>query len=86
MERVDVLPGNPAVVRSVNLSIQSADGTRRVVGVWFPRQVPAAINVRPGIRVEPGSHVVARIHYKKTWKYEGEALTDQSTVGLYFID
>ena len=25
-----------------------------------------------------------RIHYKKTWQFEGKALTDRSTVGLYF--
>src|SRR4029077_3468823 len=25
-----------------------------------------------------------RIHYKKTWQFEGKALTDRSTVGVYF--
>ena len=25
-----------------------------------------------------------RIHYKKTWQFEGQALTDRSTVGVYF--
>jgi hypothetical protein len=84
--QLDLLPGNPAIVRSAVLSLRAADGTTRVLGTWFPRQSPAAIPLKPAVRVEPGSHIVARIHYKKSWKLEGEAVNDQSTIGLYSAD
>jgi hypothetical protein len=84
--RIDLLPGNPAIVRSAVLSVRGADGATRMAGTWFPRQSPAAISLKPPIRIEPGSHVVARIHYKKSWKFEGEVVMDQSTIGLYAAD
>jgi hypothetical protein len=84
--RVDLLPGNAAIVRSAVLSLRSPDGTTRMLGTWVPRQVPLAVTVKPPVRVEPGSHIVARIHYKKTWKYEGEAMSDLSLVGLYLAN
>jgi hypothetical protein len=81
--RLDLLPGTPAIVRSAVLSLKSADGTTRVLGTWFPRQTPGAIALKPAVRVDPGSHIVARIHYKKPWKLEGEVVQDRSTIGLY---
>jgi len=84
--QIDVLPGNPAILRSAAISLQGADGTLRVLGTWVPRQIPAAITLKPAVRIEPGSRIVARLHYKKTWKFEGEAMTDQSAIGLYFTD
>jgi hypothetical protein len=85
-DRFDVLPGTPAIVRSVTVSLRAADGTVRPLGTWFPRQHPQPIAIKPGIRADPGSQVIARIRYKKTWKYEGTAMTDLSSVGLYFSD
>lgn len=84
--RVDLLPGNAAIVRSAVLSLRSPDGTARVLGTWVPRQVPAAIGLKPPVRIEPGSQIVARIQYKKTWKYEGQSMSDLSLVGLYLAD
>jgi hypothetical protein len=84
--RLDLLPGNPAIVRSAVLSLRSPDGTTRVLGTWVPRQVPVTIGVKPPVRIDPGSQIVARIHYKKTWKYEGHPMSDLSLVGLYFAD
>jgi len=83
---IDLLPGTPAVVRDAVVSIRSSDGTTKVIGRWTPRQIPAVISVAPGTTLRPGADVVATIHYKKTWKYEGQALTDQSSLGLYFAD
>jgi hypothetical protein len=83
---IDVLPGNPLIVRSAVLSLRAADGTTRLLGTWMPRQVPAAIPLKPPVRVEPGAEIIARIHYKKTWKYEAERLTDRSQVGLYLAN
>jgi hypothetical protein len=84
--RVDLNPGNPAIVRSAVLSLRLPDGTTRMLGTWVPRQVPAAIALKPPVAVVPGSQIVARMHYKKTWKFEGEAMSDRSLVGLYVAD
>jgi hypothetical protein len=84
--RVDLLPGNAAIVRSAALSLRSPDGSSRVLGTWVPRQVPAAIPLTPPVRVEPGAQIVARMQYKKTWKHEGASMSDLSLVGLYLAD
>jgi hypothetical protein len=84
--RVDLLPGNPAIIRSAVLSLRSPDGTSRVLATWVPRQVPAAIVLKPPVRIDPGSQIVARMQYKKTWKHEGQLMSDLSLVGLYFAD
>jgi len=86
VSRVDLLPGNAAIVRSAVLSLRLPDGTSRMLGTWVPRQAPVAITVKPPVRVEPGSQIVARIHYKKNWKDEGESTSDLSLVGLYFAN
>jgi len=57
-----------------------------MLGTWFPRQTPVPLALKPPARLEPGSAIVARIHYKKSWKHEGQALTDRSSVGFYFAD
>jgi hypothetical protein len=81
---IDVLPGNPAIVREVELLVHSGDGAARAVGTWSPKQNPAPIVLTPVARLAPASRLVVRIHYKKTWKYEGQPMTDRSTIGLYF--
>ena len=83
---IDLLPGTPSVVRDVVVSIRTPDGAAKVIGRWTPRQIPAAVAVAPGTTLPPGADLIARIHYKKTWKYEGQALTDQSSLGIYFAD
>jgi len=84
VDAVDVLPGTPAIVREVTLSVQSADGRRTPLGTWTPRQNPAPVAVHSGTSIGPAMKIVAGIHYKKTWKYEGQPMTDQSRVGIYF--
>ncbi|HTG88757.1 MAG TPA: hypothetical protein VL914_01140 [Vicinamibacterales bacterium] len=84
--RIDLLPGTPTIVRSAAISLRSPDGSSRVLGTWVPRQAAAAITVKPAVQIEPGSRLIARIHYKKTWKLEGEAISDRSTIGLYTGD
>jgi hypothetical protein len=68
------------------VSLRSPDGTTRMLGTWIPRQTPVRIHLKPPVPIEPGSQIVARFHYKKTWKFEGEAMTDQSAIGLYSTD
>jgi hypothetical protein len=81
---IDVLPGTPAIVREVEFLLHSTNGPSVMVGTWTPRQNPAPVVLTPPARVTPGSDLVARVHYKKTWKYEGKPIADTSTIGLYF--
>lgn len=84
LNAIDIRPGNPAIVREVALLVGEPGGTPRMAGTWTPRQNPAPVVLTPALRIIPGSTLVARFHYKKTWKYEGQPMTDRSTLGLYF--
>lgn len=79
---VDLLPGNPAIVRSAVLRLKMADGTTRDLGTWMPGRTTALALPAP-VKVAAGASLVASIEYRRTWKYEGQVLTDQSTIGLY---
>lgn len=79
---VDLLPGNPAIVRSAVLTLKTADGATRDLGTWMPGRATALALAAP-LKVPAGASLVASIEYRRTWKYEGQVLTDQSTVGLY---
>jgi hypothetical protein len=83
---IDLLPGTPAVVRDATILVRTASAAPKIIASWTPRQSPAAIAVKPGTSLPQGAELIARIHYKKTWKYEGQAMTDQSSLGLYFSD
>ena len=52
---------------------------------WIPGQTPVDAG-QEGVRffVAAGAELVARVHYKKTYLYNGKPLTDSSAIGLYF--
>ena len=90
---VDLLPGTPSIVRSAVISIktpaEAASPGRlpvpeRVLARWVPGHDPEPIDSGTAVRLPAGAALVARIHYKKTWQFEGKPLTDRSTVGVYF--
>jgi hypothetical protein len=83
---IDLLPGTPAVVRDATIAVRVPNAPPKKVGMWIPRQVPAAIALKPGTTLPAGADIIATIHYKKTWKYEGQAVPDRSAVGIYFAD
>jgi len=87
---VDLLPGTPSIVRSATIFVKGADpasGTtpapEHVLALWLPGQDPAP-DEGVAMRLPAGAQIGVRIHYKKTWQFEGKALTDRSTVGVYF--
>jgi len=82
---VDLLPGNPAIVRSAVISLK--DAPDRVLARWIPGQDPVTLDsIERGaaFRLPAAAQLVARVRYKKTWSYEGKAMTDRSTIGMYF--
>jgi hypothetical protein len=79
----DLLPGNPAIVHDAVIFARSGSGTREtVLAAWLPGSTPvSAAGVAFPWRV--GEQLIARIHYRKTWKFENKPATDRSTIGLY---
>jgi hypothetical protein len=65
-------------------STGTSTGPDRVLARWLPGQDPAPARDGAAFKLPPGARLGLRIHYKKTWQYEGKQLTDRSTVGLYF--
>jgi hypothetical protein len=88
---VDLLPGTPSIVRSATIFVKEAAGQpagsapapEHVLALWLPgRDVPPHDGI--AFKLPAGAQLGVRIHYKKTWQFEGKAVTDRSTVGVYF--
>lgn len=79
---IDVRPGTPAIVRGATLSIRHADGTILDTVSWLPGQ-PQAVALKSNLKIAAGASLVATIEYKRTWKYEGQEMRDESAIGLY---
>jgi hypothetical protein len=82
---VDLMPGNPAIVRSATVRVkkESPAGAEGVLAVWVPGDAPAALADGTAFRLPPEADLVLRVHYKKTWQYERSPMTDRTSVGLY---
>ena len=95
---VDLLPGTPAIVRSAVIYVKrekTSDVPRdfgpaaaiepdHVLERWLPGQDPEPIDNGTAFKLPAGAELSVRIHYKKTWQFEGKPMTDRSTVGVYF--
>jgi hypothetical protein len=89
---VDLLPGNPAIVRSATVAIKGAPTTEthntlspeQVLAMWLPGETAISPGAGGAFRLPAGAELVVRMRYKKTWQYERVAMTDRSTVGVYF--
>lgn len=87
---VDLLPGTPTIVRSAIVYVKnaqppaSAPAPEQVLARWLPGQDPDPIDAGVAMRLPAGAELGVRIHYKKTWQFEGKPLSDRSTVGIYF--
>ena len=87
---VDLLPGTPSIVRSAVLYLKgaaqasTAAAADRVLALWVPGHDPEPLDEGLGFQLPADARLGVRIHYKKTWLFEGQALTDRSTIGVYF--
>jgi hypothetical protein len=89
---VDFVPGTPAVVRAATIFVKpappaapegSAIAPDRVLAVWVPGDDPVALD-GAAFHLPAGAEIGVRVHYKKTWEYERTAMTDRSSVRVYF--
>jgi hypothetical protein len=86
---VDLLPGNPAIVRSAAIYVKDGaakSGTvpDRVLALWVPGHDPEPVEGHAAFRLPAGAQLGVRIHYRKTWQFEGQPIGDRSTIGVYF--
>jgi hypothetical protein len=83
-------PGTPAIVRRAIIYVQPPAQDRpyafepeRVGGMWIPGGSDVAVEGASFARPRD-STLHARITYRKTWKYENEAVTDRGALGVYY--
>jgi len=88
---VDLLPGTPAIVRSATIFVKEPAGGAsngaepdRVLAHWLPGHDREPLANGVAFRMPAGAALGVGIHYKKTWQFEGKAMADRSTVGVYF--
>ncbi len=94
----DILPGNRGVLHdvilfladdSVQVGTQPTGATglpsERLVGSWIPGQVRRIGGEEAAHRIPAGTKLGLRIHYRKTWRDEGNVVQDTSQLGLYFL-
>jgi hypothetical protein len=87
---IDVRPGTPAIVRGATVRLErratsrvGTTMTEPVLAVWVPGDLPVALDGNAAFLLPPGAEIVVSMHYKKTWEYERQVMTDRSTIGIY---
>jgi hypothetical protein len=82
VKAADLMPGTASIVRDAVINIENGP----VLALWEPGDgvVPAPSGA--AFRLAPGSKIHLQIHYKKHYDQEQNAVSDRSTIGLYFTD
>ncbi len=78
----DLLPEMPAIVRDAIISVENGPA----LALWQPGSDPLAAPSDAAFLVAPGAKLHLQIHYKKPYTQEQDALSDKSSIGLYFTD
>ena len=78
----DLMPGNPSIVRDAVISIENGP----VLALWQPGGATISAPSGAAFRIAPGSKIHLQMHYKKHFDQEQNAVSDKSTVGLYFTE
>jgi hypothetical protein len=82
IKAADLMPGTASIVRDAVISIENGP----VLALWQPGGDSIAAPSGAAFRLAPGSKIHLQIHYKKHFDQEQNAVSDKSTVGLYFTD
>ena len=91
LRAVDLVPGTSAIVRRATISIRAGTpesppgpAPEQLLALWLPGDHPVALDA--GLAFAAPAQLAVRVHYRKTWQHERQAMSDQSTIGLYFAD
>ena len=79
---VDLMPGTATLVRDALISIDNGP----TLAEWEPGGNTIAAPSGAAFRLPAGSTLHLQIHYKKHYLDEQSAVSDRSTIGLYFTD
>lgn len=82
IKAADLMPGNASIVRDAVISVENGP----VLALWQPGGSTIAAPSGAAFRLTPGAKIHLQIHYKKHFDQEQSAVSDRSTVGLYFTD
>ena len=82
VKAADLMPGAASIVREALISIENGP----VLALWQPGTETTAASNGPAFRLTPGSKIHLLVHYKKHFDQEQNAVSDKSTIGLYFTD
>jgi hypothetical protein len=82
VKAADLMPGNASISRDAVISIENGP----VLALWQPGNDTTAAPSGAAFRLAPGSKIHLQIHYKKHFDQEQKAVSDRSTIGLYFTD
>ena len=82
VKAADLMPGNASIVRDAVISIENGP----VLALWEPGSDAIALPSGTAFRLAAGSKLHVLIHYKKHFDQEQNAVSDKSTIGLYFTD
>jgi hypothetical protein len=78
----DLLPGARSMVRDALIAVEAGP----VLTPWVPGHQAIGSPSGTAFLLPAQAKLTLRMHYKKNWHDEQTALTDRSTVGLYFTD
>jgi hypothetical protein len=82
VKAADLMPGNASIVRDAVISVEKGP----VLALWQPGADTISAPSGAAFRLTPGAKIHLQIHYKKHFDQEQSAVSDKSTVGLYFTD
>jgi mono/diheme cytochrome c family protein len=82
IKAADLMPGTASIVRDAVISVENGP----VLALWQPGSDTTAAPSGAAFRLVPGSKIHLQIHYKKHFDQEQNAISDKSTIGLYFTD
>jgi hypothetical protein len=82
VKAADLMPGTASIVRNAVISVENGP----VLALWQPGSDTMAAPSGVAFKLESGSKIHLRIHYKKHFDQEQDAVSDRSTIGLYFTD
>jgi len=82
VKAADLMPGTASMVRDAVISVENGP----VLALWEPGSDTTAAPNGSAFLLAPGSKIHLQIHYKKRFDQEQNAVSDRSTVGLYFTD
>lgn len=80
VKAADLMPGNASIVRDAAINIENGP----LLALWEPGSDAIAVPAGTAFRLAPGSRIHVQIHYKKHFDQEQNAVSDKSTIGLYF--